>query len=176
LIDLQEVKKAVLEISSPTDVVIMVVGESQEMSGAQPSRSAWNLPGDQEMLLDAVVATAKRVVLVLLNGRPLDISWATNVVASRDNHQQQCCTHVGTVNSHELSSIEGGDRSLRWGQNLPAGRVPHGGWDPSSGTKMQPMAWAREVDGRTSTNSAAHTSSQDRGNNTGTTWGGNHPK
>jgi len=46
------------------------------MSGEYASRSTLDLPGRQLEVLQAVTATGKPVVLVLLNGRPLDISWA----------------------------------------------------------------------------------------------------
>jgi beta-glucosidase len=57
------------------DVVIAVLGESFAMSGEAASRSDIGLPKGQEELLHALVATGKPVVLVLLNGRPLDLSW-----------------------------------------------------------------------------------------------------
>jgi len=60
------------------DVVIMVLGESSNMSGEAGSRSNLDLPGDQEELLRAVCAIGKPVVLVLMNGRPLTIPWAAD--------------------------------------------------------------------------------------------------
>jgi beta-glucosidase len=58
------------------DVVIMGLGEKQGISGEGFDRSDLDLPGNQEQLLEAVVATGKPVVLVLENGRPLTIDWA----------------------------------------------------------------------------------------------------
>ncbi len=58
------------------DLVIMVMGENADMAGEFASRGSLNLPGRQEELLKAVHAMGKPVVLVLLNGRPLSISWA----------------------------------------------------------------------------------------------------
>jgi beta-glucosidase len=58
------------------DVVILGLGEWQGISGEGFDRSDLNLPGNQEQLLEAVVATGKPVVLVLENGRPLTIGWA----------------------------------------------------------------------------------------------------
>ena len=55
------------------DIAILVLGESQEMIGEHASRSTLELPGRQQELLDAVIATGKPVVLVLVNGRPLDL-------------------------------------------------------------------------------------------------------
>jgi beta-glucosidase len=58
-----------------SDVVIVAVGESAEMSGEAASRSSLDLPGRQLDLVKAVQATGKPVVVVLMNGRPLTINW-----------------------------------------------------------------------------------------------------
>ena len=58
------------------EVVILGLGEWQGISGEGFDRSSLDLPGNQEQLLEAVVATGKPVVLVLENGRPLTIGWA----------------------------------------------------------------------------------------------------
>lgn len=57
------------------DVVVAALGEAQNMSGEAASRSDIGLPESQEKLLQALVATGKPVVLVLLNGRPLTLAW-----------------------------------------------------------------------------------------------------
>lgn len=53
------------------DVVVMVLGESWDMSGEAKSRTDIGLPGQQEALFKAVKATGKPVVVVLMAGRPL---------------------------------------------------------------------------------------------------------
>ena len=58
------------------DVVILGLGEWQGISGEGFDRSDLGLPGNQEQLMESVVATGKPVVLVLENGRPLTIGWA----------------------------------------------------------------------------------------------------
>ena len=58
------------------DVVILGLGERQGISGEGFDRTDLNLPGNQEQLLEAVVAAGKPVVVVLENGRPLTIGWA----------------------------------------------------------------------------------------------------
>jgi beta-glucosidase len=62
------------------DVVILGLGEWQGISGEGFDRSNLSLPGNQEQLLEAVVAAGKPVVLVLENGRPLTIGWAKDHV------------------------------------------------------------------------------------------------
>jgi beta-glucosidase len=59
-----------------SDVVILGLGEWQGISGEGFDRSDLSLPGNQEQLLEAMVATGKPMVLVLENGRPLTIGWA----------------------------------------------------------------------------------------------------
>jgi beta-glucosidase len=58
------------------EAVILGLGEWQGISGEGFDRSSLDLPGNQEQLLEAVVATGKPVVLVLENGRPLTIGWS----------------------------------------------------------------------------------------------------
>jgi beta-glucosidase len=53
------------------DQVVLAVGETREMSGEAESRSTLDLPGKQEDLIRAIVATGKPVAVVLFNGRPL---------------------------------------------------------------------------------------------------------
>ncbi len=77
----EEFKKAV-DAAKDADLAVMVLGENQDMSGEQASRSSLDLPGRQLELLQAVKATGRPVVLVLMNGRPLDISWAAENVAA----------------------------------------------------------------------------------------------
>ncbi len=57
------------------DVIIAAVGEGTWMSGEAASRGFLDLPGRQQDLLEALVNTGKPVVVVLMNGRPLDLRW-----------------------------------------------------------------------------------------------------
>jgi beta-glucosidase len=50
------------------------------MNGERASRSSLTLPGEQQQLLEAAVATGKPIVLLLMTGRPLDITWASQHV------------------------------------------------------------------------------------------------
>jgi beta-glucosidase len=55
------------------DIVLLVVGESADMSGEGHSRTHLGLPGRQQELVDAIAATGKPIVCVLMSGRPLVI-------------------------------------------------------------------------------------------------------
>ncbi len=65
--------EAAVAAAQAADVVVLVVGEIQELSGEAHSRAYLGLPGRQQELVDAVAATGKPLVVVLLTGRPLVI-------------------------------------------------------------------------------------------------------
>ena len=67
---------AAVEAAKNNDVIIAVLGEDRSRTGESKSRSGLDLPGRQEKLLEALYATGKPVVLVLVNGQPLTINWA----------------------------------------------------------------------------------------------------
>src|SRR6185312_5439860 len=58
-----------------SDLAIIAVGESADMSGEAASRSSLDLPGRQLDLVKVIQATGKPTVVVLMNGRPLTINW-----------------------------------------------------------------------------------------------------
>lgn len=95
-----------------SDVAVLVLGEAQNMSGERASRSTLSLPGRQQELLEAVVATGKPVVLLLLNGRPLDITWASQ--------------HVPAILEAWYPGSEGGNAiaDLLTGDANPGGKLP----------------------------------------------------
>jgi beta-glucosidase len=106
-----EFTKAV-DLAKGSDLVIMVLGEKEDMSGEAASRSSLDLPGKEQQLLEAVVATGKPVVLVLLNGRPLNITWAA--------------AHVPAILEAWYPGTEGGNAvaNLLYGKAVPAGKLP----------------------------------------------------
>jgi beta-glucosidase len=67
-------------LARESDVAVVVLGEWQNMIGEAASRSSLELPGGQLTLLQAVVATGTPVVLLVMNGRPLDLRWAAEHV------------------------------------------------------------------------------------------------
>jgi len=95
-----------------SDVAVVVLGEAQNMNGERASRSSLALPGEQEALLEAAVATGKPIVLVLLNGRPLAIDWAAE--------------HVPAILEAWYPGTEGGNAiaDLLFGDANPGGKLP----------------------------------------------------
>jgi beta-glucosidase len=107
----EEFDKA-LSLARSSDLVVMVLGEHEEMSGEAASQSTLDLPGRQLELLKAVSALGKPVVLVLINGRPLDISWAaSNISAILE------AWHPGSEGGNAIADVLYGDAT-------PGGKLP----------------------------------------------------
>ncbi|HET7103237.1 MAG TPA: beta-glucosidase BglX [Terracidiphilus sp.] len=98
--------------AADSDLVVAVMGEMANMSSEAASRATLDLPGIQEQMLEAVVATGKPVVLVLENGRPLDIRWASK--------------HVPAILEAWYPGTEGGDAvaDVLFGEVNPGGKLP----------------------------------------------------
>jgi beta-glucosidase len=101
-----------LDTIQQCDVAVLVMGELQSMNGERASRQSLDLPGDQEKLLEAAIATGKPVVLVLLTGRPLTINWAAAHVPAILN-----AWYPGTEGGHAVADLLFGDAN-------PGGKLP----------------------------------------------------
>lgn len=101
-----------IELAIKSDVVLMVLGEHGFMTGEGRSRSDIGLPGFQQELLEAVYKVNKNVVLILMNGRPLTISWAAeNVPAILETW------HLGSQSGNAIAQVLYGDYN-------PSGKLP----------------------------------------------------
>ncbi|MGD0912171.1 MAG: beta-glucosidase BglX [Terracidiphilus sp.] len=66
-----------VETARKSDVAILALGEPTNwMEGEASSRVHLGFTGSQERLLEAVVATGKPVILVILAARPFELKWA----------------------------------------------------------------------------------------------------
>jgi beta-glucosidase len=94
-----------------SDLVILALGESPDMSGEAASRAHLRLPGRQEELLETIAHTGKPIVLILFSGRPLTIPWAF--------------AHVPAVIAAWLPGMEGGPALARilFGDVNPSGKL-----------------------------------------------------
>lgn len=63
------------EIAAKAQVVLMVLGETSSMSGENRSRADITIPAAQRRLLRSVMEVNENVVLVVVSGRPLVLSW-----------------------------------------------------------------------------------------------------
>jgi len=82
--DIQNPKDAQIEaaiaIAKQAEVCVLVLGDDDKTVMENVDRDDITLPGDQDKLMQAIVATGKPVVLVLLHGRPAAIQWAKDHV------------------------------------------------------------------------------------------------
>lgn len=69
-----------VETAKNSEVAVVVLGDSARTVGESASRTSLDLPGRQLELVQAVYATGKPVVVVLLNGRPMSINWVDKYV------------------------------------------------------------------------------------------------
>ncbi len=67
-------------LAKESDVAIMVLGGNEKTVREEYSRSSLELCGRQQKLLEAVRATGKPVVLVLVDGRAATINWAEKYI------------------------------------------------------------------------------------------------
>lgn len=106
-----EMAKAV-GLAKDSDLTILVMGEAQNMSGEAASRESLDLPGQEEKLIESVAATGKPVVLVLFNGRPLNIKWAAE--------------HIPAILDAWYPGTQGGNAvaNLLFGDAVPGGKLP----------------------------------------------------
>jgi beta-glucosidase len=119
----EEARKAIddaVALAKRSDVAVLVLGEIALMSGEYASRASLKLSGGQEELLEAVAATGKPVVLVLVNGRPLEINWAAE--------------HVPAILEAWYPGSQGGNSiaDILFGDANPAGHLPVS-WPHSAG-------------------------------------------
>ncbi|HYW70898.1 MAG TPA: glycoside hydrolase family 3 C-terminal domain-containing protein [Pyrinomonadaceae bacterium] len=111
-----------VKIAKQADAVVMVLGLSSQLEGEEMSvkeagfmggdRTDIGLPVRQQKLLEAVAATGKPVVLVLLNGSALAVPWANE--------------HVPAIIEAWYPGEEGGAAiaDVLFGDYNPAGRLP----------------------------------------------------
>ena len=116
-----------VDLARGADVAIVVAGEWQNMIGEAASRSSLELPGRQLELLQAVAGTGSPVVLLVMNGRPLDLRWpAEHVPAILD------IWYPGTWGGTAAANLLFGDVS-------PGGKLPFS-WPRTVG--QVPMVYA----------------------------------
>ena len=119
----QEAQQAIQDavaLARRSDVAILVLGEIDLMSAEYASRSSLKLSNGQEELLEAVVGTGKPVVLVLINGRPLDLAWASEHVPAILE-----AWYPGNEGGHGIADVLFGDAN-------PSGHLPVS-WPRSTG-------------------------------------------
>ena len=101
-----------VEAARNADAVVLAVGESSAMSGEAASRSSLDIPGIQNALIEAVAATGKPIVLVLMNGRPLSVVWAAE--------------HIPAILETWFLGVQTGNAvaDILFGDYNPSGKLP----------------------------------------------------
>ncbi|MFT4256625.1 MAG: glycoside hydrolase family 3 N-terminal domain-containing protein [Pseudoxanthomonas sp.] len=103
---------AAVAAAKQADVVLLFLGEAQNMSGEAKSRTSLDLPGVQQQLAEAVAATGKPVAAVVFSGRPLTIAPLDKTVPAI-----LAAWFPGTEGGHAIADVVFGDAN-------PAGRLP----------------------------------------------------
>jgi beta-glucosidase len=105
-----------------SDVVVAVVGITSDLEGEEMNvqiegfkggdRTSLDLPNEEEALLEAVKATGKPLIVVLMNGSALSVNWANE--------------HANAILEAWYPGEEGGTAIAQTlaGVNNPAGRLP----------------------------------------------------
>ena len=109
---------AAVQAAREADAVVLVLGERADMTGEASSRASLELPGSQLALAQAVVGAvrgetpSKPVVAVLMNGRPLAVSWLADSVPA--------------IVESWLLGVEHGNAvaDVLFGDANPSGRLP----------------------------------------------------
>ncbi|KAF5450857.1 hypothetical protein F2P56_031174, partial [Juglans regia] len=108
------IDKAV-KIAKGVDYVVLVMGLDQSEESEGHDRERLELPGKQQELITSVARAAKKtVVLVLLSGGPVDISWAKHDV------------NIGSILWGGYPGEAGGTAlaEIIFGDHNPGGRLP----------------------------------------------------
>ena len=103
---------AAVTAARAADVVVLAIGESENMSGEAQSRTEITIPAPQQALVEAVATTGKPIVVVLKNGRGLALEGAV-----RDARAILVSWFLGSEGGHALAD-------LLFGKMSPSGRLP----------------------------------------------------
>ena len=104
--------KAAVDSAKKADLVILALGEDAFQSGEGRSQVNIGLAGVQKELMQEIYKVNKNVVLVLQNGRPLEISWAAENIPAIVVAWQ-----LGTESGNAIADV-------LFGKYNPSGKLP----------------------------------------------------
>ena len=133
------IESAVLA-AAQADVVVLAIGESARMSGEAQSRTEIDIPASQRALAEAVAATGKPVVVLLRNGRAMELSGPI-----KDAGAIVVTWFLGGEMGHAVADIV-------FGLVSPSGRLPVS-FPHRSG--QQPYSYDHKITGRPANNALA---------------------
>lgn len=111
-VSIQEAIQEVTPVGASASKVILVAGEPWHWTGEAASRSSIRLPEEQTALLKKLKKEGKTVVLVLLNGRPLDLSEESELADAILE-----AWYPGTMGGYAVADI-------LFGVQTPSGKLP----------------------------------------------------
>jgi len=103
---------AAVAAARAADVVLLAIGESQDMSGEAQSRTTVSIPPAQQQLAEAVGAVGKPVVVVLRNGRAIGLTGAVRAAPAI-----LVTWFLGSETGNSIADVVFGDYN-------PSGRLP----------------------------------------------------
>ncbi|HUO67469.1 MAG TPA: beta-glucosidase BglX [Gammaproteobacteria bacterium] len=104
--------RAAVEAAKAADVVLLAIGESEDMSGEAQSRTEIVVPAAQQALAEAVAKTGKPIVVLLRNGRALALQGAV-----RDASAILVTWFLGAETGNAVADV-------LFGNYNPSGRLP----------------------------------------------------
>jgi beta-glucosidase len=132
--------EAAVLAAAQADVVVLAIGESSRMSGEAQSRTEIDVPAPQRALAEAVAATGKPVVVLLRNGRAMELSGPI-----KDAGAIVVTWFLGGEMGHAVADIV-------FGKASPSGRLPVS-FPHRSG--QQPYSYDHKTTGRPANNALA---------------------
>ncbi|WP_081990220.1 beta-glucosidase BglX [Psychroserpens sp. Hel_I_66] len=109
--DRSGIEKAV-KAAKKADVVLLAIGEDAYQTGEGRSQTDIGFKGLQIELLEAVQAVNPNVVVVLMNGRPMDLSRPTELAPAILE-----CWHLGSQSGYAIADV-------LFGRYNPSGKLP----------------------------------------------------
>ena len=135
-----------IEAAKKSEVVVMVLGEDAFQTGEGRSQTGIQLRGVQQKLLDEVVKVNPNVVLVLMNGRPLDIS--------KPNQQVPAIVETWFLGSQAGNAIA----DVLFGAYNPSGKLPV---SFPRNVGQEPLYYNQKNTGRPASNMVTYSGYQD---------------
>ncbi|MAO35327.1 MAG: beta-glucosidase BglX [Zunongwangia sp.] len=121
------------KLAKQADLVVLVVGEDAFQTGEGRSQTNIGFAGVQDDLIETVQKANKNVVMVLMNGRPMDLSWSSKNIPA-------------IVESWFLGSQHGNAvAEILFGRYNPSGKLPVS-FPQNSG--MEPLYYNQKSTGR----------------------------
>jgi beta-glucosidase len=118
----ENVLQDAVQAANLADAVVLVLGLNERLEGEEMKveaegfeggdRTSLNLPSNQQELMEAIAATGKPVILVLINGSALSINWANDNVPAI-----LTAGYPGQQGGNAIADVLFGDYN-------PAGRLP----------------------------------------------------